>query len=232
MVPLGGTMFEAARAVLFDLDGTLLQQRIDFEQMRVEVLHLAACFGVDPEPHRAVPVLEIIERVAADLEARRPGAGQCWARAAQEVVTTIELAAAESAQVYPGVPEFLLDLRASGFRVGIVTRNCRAAVERALARRPLVYDVLLTRDDVSRVKPDPEHLLAALRRLGVPAAQAIMCGDHPMDVIAGRLAGTATVGVLSAGLPADRFDGAEPDLVVASVIELRRYLGRRAPPGD
>jgi len=224
-------MFDAARAVLFDLDGTLIQQTIDFEQMRLEVLQVAEQFGRVPAPFASLPVLELIDRVVADHDAREEGTGSRFARAAQEVVAAIELAAAASAAAYPGVPEFLVWLRRAGFRVGIVTRNCREAVEQALARSSLACDVLLTREDVTRVKPDPEHLLVALGRMGVPAVDAVMCGDHPMDVIAGRSAGTATVGIQSGDLPADRFVQVHPDLVLSSVTELRRHLPRQAPAG-
>lgn len=209
---------------MFDLDGTLIRQTIDFERMRQEVLDVAGRFGLAPEPFRAMHVLELIDRAAAELDVHEPGGGSRFVLAAQEVVTAIELAAAEGAEAYPGVPEFLLWLREAGFRVGIVTRNCRPAVERALAPWSLACDVLLTRDDVCRVKPDPEHLLVALGHLAVSAGDAVMCGDHPMDVIAGRRAGTATVGILSDGLAADRFAGVHPDLVLPSVIGLGRYL--------
>jgi phosphoglycolate phosphatase len=222
-------MFDAARGVLFDLDGTLIQQTIDFEQMRLDVLRVAERFGPVPAPFVTLPVLELIAHVVADLDAREAGAGSRFAQAAQEVVTAIELAASEGAAAYPGVPEFLLWLRRAGFRVAIVTRNCREAVEQALARSSLACDVLLTREDVARVKPDPEHLLVALRRMDVPAADAVMCGDHPMDVMAGRRAGTATVGILSGDLPADRFAEVHPDLVLSSVTGLRHYLPRQAP---
>ena len=220
-------MFESARAVLFDLDGTLIQQSIDFERMRVEVLGVVERFGLAPETYGAMHVLELIDRVVVVLDAREAGAGVRFALAAQEVVTAIELAAAEGAEPYSGVPEFLARLREAGLGVGIVTRNCRPAVERVLARWALARDVLLTRDDVDRVKPDPEHLLAALRRLGVPPCDAVMCGDHPMDIVAGRRAGTSTVGILSDGLPADRFAAVQPDLVLPSVVGLERYLARR-----
>jgi phosphoglycolate phosphatase len=222
-------MFEMARAVLFDLDGTLIRQSIDFERMRVEVLGVVERFGLTSEPYRAMHVLELIERVVAALDAREVGAGPRFALAAQEVVTAIEVAAAEGAEPYPGVPEFLARLCGAGFGVGIVTRNCRPAVERVVARWSLARDVLLTRDDVDRVKPDPEHLLAALEHLGAPPGNAVMCGDHPMDIVAGRRAGTGTVGILSDGLPADHFAAVEPDLVLPSVVGLERYLPRRRP---
>ena len=222
-------MFEAVRAVLFDLDGTLIHQTIDFDHMRRAVLAVVARFGLAVEPLAALPSLEAIARAAAALERRAPGAGGPLTWEAQRVITSIELAAAEGADAFDGVPEALAALRAAGYRVGIVTRNCRPAVERVLARRPLPCDVLLTRDDVCRVKPDPEQLLIALRRLGVAGVDALMCGDHAMDVIAGRRVGAATVGILSDDLPLDRFATVTPDLVLRSVAELPRHLPRSAP---
>ncbi|HHX44303.1 MAG TPA: HAD-IA family hydrolase [Chloroflexi bacterium] len=227
-------MFDAIRAVLFDFDGTLIQQTIDFGAMRHRVLQVVERHGLDAAPYATMHVLELIERVETRLDATCAGAGGCFAEEAHAVVTAVELAAAEGAEPFAGVPELLLWLRDAGYRVGIVTRNCRLAVERVLARRPLARDVLLTRDDVARVKPDPEHLLVALERLGVPPEDAVMCGDHPMDVMAGKRAGTATVGILSAALSADGFAGVGPDLVLPSVVDLAPYLRQRrlqAPDG-
>jgi phosphoglycolate phosphatase len=115
-------------------------------------------------------------------------------------------------------------LREEGVRIGIVTRNCRAAVGRILERNALPHDVLLTRDDVELVKPDPEHLLAALRALEVEPHHTLMVGDHPMDVRAGRLAGTRTVAVLTGYSPVERFAPESPDLIVDRVGDLGPYL--------
>ena len=136
----------------------------------------------------------------------------------------IEMGAADTAEVHPGVPELLETLRERGIRVGIVTRNCRAAVEHILNRNSLSYDVLLTRDDVEAVKPDPAHLLAALRLLQVEPQRALMVGDHPMDVQAGRAVGTRTAAVLTGYSPAERFAPENPDLVLEQVGELAIYL--------
>jgi len=144
----------------------------------------------------------------------------------RQAIVDIELEAAEGAEVFQGVPEMLQVLAERGWRVGIVTRNCRPAVERVLAKLPLHHDVLLTRDDVARAKPDPAHLLAALDALGVSAAQAAMCGDHPMDVLAGQRVGALTVGVLSPGLTPDYFLDVHPDLVVSRVTDLLAHLPR------
>ena len=213
-------MFENTRAFLFDFDGTLVQQRIDFAHMREVVLRIVGGYSFPVEPLRKMYVLELISHVEAELAQSDGSRGRAFAAEAQRAVTDIELEAAEGAFAFPGVPEMLRQLRERGFGVSIVTRNCRAAVERILARNPLPYDMLLTRDDVAHVKPDPRHLLAAAQELGVSGPQTVMCGDHPMDVVVGRRIGALTVGVLPPGAVGDYFAEVRPDLVIPRVTDL------------
>ncbi len=219
-------MFARARAFLFDFDGTLIQQRIDFGLMRRAVMEVLGQHGADTAPLAGMHILEAVERATAQIAPADPARARAAAEASHRAITAIELEAAETATAFPGVPELLQHLRASGWGVAIVTRNCRVAVERVLARTPLPHDVLLTRDDVLHVKPDPRHLLAALERLGVAPEEAVMCGDHPMDVLAGKRIGARTVGVLPDGAGADYFAQARPDLVIARVTDLRAYLDK------
>ncbi|HHX63316.1 MAG TPA: HAD family hydrolase [Chloroflexi bacterium] len=215
-------LFRHVRALLFDFDGTLVEPGIDFGLMRRRVLDVVAAWGVDPAPLRALPALEAIARVEAvlhDDEAREGFVARC-----HETILEIELEAAERVRPYAGVPDLLRALADRGLRVGIVTRNCRPAVESILAREPLYHDVLLTRDDVPYVKPDPRHLLSALEIVGVPAACAVMCGDHPMDVQAGQAVGAVTVGILQEGVGSEYFREVGPDLVLSRVTDLSDYL--------
>ncbi len=218
-------MFDSVRAILFDFDGTLIQQSIDFDFMRRVVLDIASGYGVATEPLVTMSVLELIDRATDELMRTDGHRGRALFQEAHRAVLGIELAAAERARAFPGVPDMLRHLRRHGFRVGIVTRNCRAAVERVLDRHPMDYDALLTRDDVEHVKPDPRHLLAALEVLGVPGHEAVMCGDHPMDMLAGRRIGARTVGVLPPGLTSERFAQAVPDLILDRVTDLLSHLG-------
>lgn len=217
-------MFEHVRALLFDFDGTLVRPSIDFAEMRRRVLILASGLGAGHPSLERLPVLEIIARVQGDLGSGSERARD-FAAQAQQLVLQIELEAADRTSAYAGVPGMLLEFKSRGYSIGIVTRNCRAAVERILARESLCHDVLLTRDDVTHVKPDPRHLLAALAVLGAGPEQALMCGDHPMDVFAGQQIGLCTVQVCEPGVThATPFAEVEPDLVVAHVTDLLEYL--------
>jgi len=207
--------------VLFDLDGTLVDTALDFARMRNEVLELASDYGLIPP--KELYVLEIIAHVGRQLAARDLEAGQSFAQGAEMILSHIEMEAVDRAQPLPGAQETLGELRERGLSVGIVTRNCRRAAECILARLSLPHDLLLTRDDVSRVKPDPAHLLEAVRRLGSRPECGVMVGDHPMDILAGQQAGMCTVAITSSR-PISDFAEVHPDLVIESIPELLTIL--------
>jgi phosphoglycolate phosphatase len=221
---MGHPRFTDVRAILFDLDGTLVESNIDFAEMKRRVLALAQSYGVDASPWAAWPTLEIIQRVIAALERRASDDAADFASFANQTIIAVEMDAATRAAPFAGVPEMLRALGAQGFAVGIVTRNCRAAVQRTLAQAPLWSRVLLTRDDVAHVKPDPRHLSAALDAMGMTGQRALMCGDHPMDIAAGRAVGAFTVGIACHAVAHDAMVQARPDLLLERVTDLPRFL--------
>lgn len=214
-------------AILFDFDGTLVYQVIDFRVINQRVRGLAAQAGVEVARHEHLYTLEFIEAAAQDLEAANGSLAARFREEAHAIVVEEEVLAARRAQVFPGVPELLSMLREEGIKVGIVTRNCRSAVAAILARHPIQHDVLLTRDDVEQVKPHPAHLESAVQALGVSSRRTLMVGDHPMDVVAGKAAVAWSIGILNDGRPADYFDAVSPDAVLDSVVRIPAYLAGR-----
>ena len=211
--------FQHLRAVLFDLDGTLVHTRIDFARMKQVILERVEEAGLDPHPYRAYDILRIVAEAAARL--REPAA---FLARADEALVAIELAACDGAEEADGAVETLRWLLDQGVRVGIVTRNCPQAVERVLRDIPRPHEVLLTRADTPRVKPDPVHLRLALEGLGVPPERSLMVGDHTMDILGGKAAGTRTLGILGPDHPADYFDSVSPDGVLRALPELRTWI--------
>lgn len=188
----------AVRAVLFDLDGTLVETHIDFPAMTDAMLSLARAAGVPEAAVAGKDILAIAEAAADDVTARG-GDGPALRQAAFAQLEALEVAGCARPALLPGTVELLQSLKSQGRKVGIVTRNCRRVAHSLMRRFDLPHDALLSRDDVRRAKPDPQHLWDALARLDTPAPASAMVGDHWMDVQAGRAAGcAATVGVLGA----------------------------------
>lgn len=217
----GGTI----GAVLFDLDGTLVTTHIDFTAMRAAVLAVVAAFGVPAEDLDGLDTLTTAKR-ATEIVRARDGeeAAGAFVAGAERAMIEAEMLGLEGAGPAPFAAEVLGALAGKGVGVAIVTRNCRRATDAVMAMAGLACPIVLTRDDVVRYKPDPTHLLAALERLGAVPETAVMVGDHPMDIQAGRAAGTRTVGVLTPGRPDDYFDPEDPDLVVPDLRGLLPFV--------
>lgn len=184
------------RAVLFDLDGTLVETHIDFPAMTDAMHELARAADIPESIIADKDILAIVETAADHLTARG-GDGAALRRTAFAQLEEMEVAGCAHPALLPGAGELLNLLKSQGRRVGIVTRNSGRVSQSLVRRFDLPHDVLLSRDDVRLTKPNPQHLWDALARLGHPASEAAMAGDHWMDVQAGRAAGcAATIGVL------------------------------------
>ena len=94
-----------------------------------------------------------------------------------------------------GLPEFLQQARAAGMRLGVATAadlvNAAFVLEGIGLRQ--VFDVIVTADDITRGKPDPEIFLLAAQRLGVPPGRCLVFEDAPMGIEAARRAGMLAV---------------------------------------
>lgn len=219
--------FAGVHAALFDLDGTLIETHIDFPLMKQEALAIAARYGVRDADLGGLDILAVVETARERLEAGgRADDGRRLRTEAFARLRDIEVTHCAAPVEIPGAAALLRGLRARGVAVAIVTRNCRPVSEQLVAAGHLDHDVLLTRDDVPRTKPDPEHLRAALRALGQGAEArperrgvGVMVGDHWMDVRGGRAAGLRTVGVLRGRAP-DAFAPEPPDLFVDQIADL------------
>jgi HAD superfamily hydrolase (TIGR01509 family) len=157
------------RGVVFDLDGTLVVQELDFEAMRREI-------GLPS----GTPLLEALERM--------DDAGR---EAAVAVLRRHELAAAETAQLNPGVAAFLDWLAARRIPRAVLSRNMREAVLKVLDRCGMSFDLVLAREDAP-YKPNPEGLWQICAAWGLAPVEVLMVGDYLYDLQAGRGAGTRT----------------------------------------
>lgn len=158
------------RAVVFDLDGTLVDSALDFDAMRAE-MGLAA----------GLPVLEALATMAEHDAAR-----------CHEILHRHERNGAERATVMLGAAEFIHELHRRGVKQAVWTRNSRAVALATLTRVGLEFDEVIARDDAPP-KPDPTALVELCRRWRMEPSETVIVGDYTFDMEAGRRAGTRTV---------------------------------------
>jgi HAD superfamily hydrolase (TIGR01509 family) len=111
---------------------------------------------------------------------------------------------------FPGVAEGLADLRARGVPFAVATSCLRETTEHTLGCTGLLplCAVVVTADDVARLKPHPDCFLEAAARLGVAPPKCLVLEDSPVGLAAARAAGCRAVGIASS-LPAEKLAGAE-----------------------
>ena len=101
-------------------------------------------------------------------------------------------------RLFDGVAELLVALRQRGLRMAIVTSSNRAKMKHLFAQLPELekaMDIVITDEDISRSKPDPEGYLLAAERLGIPAEECYIFEDSLNGLRAARAAGGVVVGV-------------------------------------
>ena len=211
-------------AVVFDFDGTLAELVLDFTAMKARVGRVAAAFLADVPTPGGLPALEyagfLAEAIARDSVQNAARFELFAARAVMDQ----EIEAARVARLFDATRPALAALARAGTKIGIITRNCRAAVDIVFPDAADFVGVILARDDVCCVKPDPRHLLNALQTLGALPDRALMVGDHPMDVATGKAAGVRTAALASGRTPLAALARHDPDYLAQDVAALAAML--------
>jgi beta-phosphoglucomutase len=125
----------------------------------------------------------------------------------------------------PGAGPLLHDLRGRGYRLGLVTGSDRSVVDESLFPTGVVafFDVIVTGDQVSQGKPDPEPYRTAAARLGVPASECLVIENAPLGIRSARAAGMDCV-ALETSLGAEQLSAAGASRAFKEVQALRRWL--------
>lgn len=177
-------------AIIFDFDNTLIDSRIDFAGLRATLIDLWAARAALPAAREA-----LMRYALRDLVAQATVVAPDLAPALWETIERYEAEGLAGATVMPYAHEVLAGLTARGFRLALLTNNARPATRRRLqmmALEPLL-DLVVTRDDVPALKPDPSGVRLILQRLA-PLRDAYLVGDSWIDGLAAGGAGVRFIG--------------------------------------
>ncbi|HUY34603.1 MAG TPA: HAD family hydrolase [Pirellulales bacterium] len=195
------------RGVIFDLDGTLVDSGLDFDQMRKEMAMLPG-----------TPLLEAIEALA------EPRRSQC-----ATILDRHEKAGSERARLMPGAAELVARLRSGRVRQAVFTRNAHRVACDTLARLGLAFDPVVGREDAP-AKPDPTAIWRICDFWGLAPDEVVMVGDFVFDIEAGRRAGVRTVLYTAGREPAGLLGVAQADLTLRCFTQPEALLAWMAKP--
>lgn len=186
-------MFADIQAVLFDLDGTLIDSAPDLgaaaDKMRaarglpsLPMAHYRPMAGAG-----ARGMLEVALGVAPDhanFDVLR-----------EEFFANYEQGMTEQTYAFAGVDQLISSLLARGLPWGVVTNKSKRFTDPLTRSMPLFESakVVISGDTTPHAKPHPEPLFEAARRLAIDPALCLYVGDDERDIVAGRAAGMGTV---------------------------------------
>lgn len=221
---------EPLRAVLFDMDGLLIDSEPLWFEVETEVMTRLGGIWTPADQEallgssldRSVRYFMDRAQVSADpAEVGEWMIGGIVAKVLDRGVT-----------IMPGAAALVADVAASGLPYALVTSSRRRFVDAVLARTGLRFPVMVTGSDVSRGKPDPEPYLLATSRLGVLPGQSVVLEDSITGVTAAEAAGCFVVAVPTLGGIEPRPGRlVRPSLRGADVAWLRAAWAEGHPPG-
>lgn len=219
----------AAKAVLLDLDGTLLDTVLD--------LHAAACGMLADLGRPPVAVEEIRAYVGRGIPnlVKRVLAGKLEAADDPNPPPADALASfrkhyehfnGRAAKPFPGVLAGLDELRAKGLPLGVITNKAQAFTIPLLERTGLLpyMSVAVSGDQLPRPKPDPMPVIWACGRLNVSPADTLLIGDSVHDFHAGKNAGCKVFLVPYGYNEGQDVHGLAADAIVGSIAEAARLI--------
>lgn len=208
-----------AKAVLFDIDGTL----VDSIGAYLEVARIAAQahdLEVTEEHVRQSLATggnfwkNVVPEDRQDGDAIRKSMSAHAAREWPRVLL-------EHGKIFAGLAQTLDSLKQLGIVLAIVS-GARPEVLELLRENGILdrFDSVLLGADVAKRKPDPEGIVKCLRELGLKADAAVYVGDTPVDIQASRAAGVRVVGVLTGAGTSAMMSAQEPDRLISSHTRL------------
>ena len=213
------------RAVLFDLDGTLIDTAPEFIQIGLQLRAEAGLAPIDPETiwHSVSNGAIGMVQAALGMSADDP-AFQRWR---QRFLTLYETDLGNLSHPYPGLPELVADLHKAGIAWGVVTNKLSRFALPLMNRMSFdpAAGAVVTPDHVNQPKPDPESILLACEQLVCNPSETLFIGDHLRDIEAGRGAGCFTIAAAYGYLaPGEAASSWQADAVAENSRELAEMI--------
>ena len=221
------TLFADARAVLFDLDGTLLDSAPDLALAANQMRAKRGLAELPLQHYRPLTGMGARGMLAVAFELT-PEHGEAFQQHRAEFFTHYEACLLHTTHAFDGVAQVIAALQARRLPWGVVTNKATKYTQPIVQGMPQLFagaGAVVSGDTTPHAKPHPAPLLEAARQLGLAPQHCVYVGDDERDIIAGRAAGMRTVAAAYGYL------GAKPDVAqwqahaaIKSPLELLNLL--------
>ncbi len=216
------------RAVIFDVDGTLVTFNFDIVGSRAAMIAELTRRGYDTSSlTTTTPTQQILDTAKEQADSRRLGDDRQNLRTTLfSILDNFEIDSATVAVPLEGTTQTLKTLRQSLIRLGALTNSGRAGAKAILQKAGLLsfFEFILTREDVPAMKPAPDGILRAVALLNLPKDEVLYVGDSVYDIRAAKAAGVRIASVATGSYSASRLAAEAPDFLMNSIADLPRLL--------
>ncbi|TFF85570.1 MAG: HAD family hydrolase [Promethearchaeota archaeon] len=218
-------LLKKVEVIIFDLEGTLVEMKADWDQMREDIRnYFNTQYDIDMY---FKPVLEKIDEVLnlladkysqSELDQIKDGALQ--------IIRDTHKKAAKNSVLFDGILDLLEKLKKDKFKMAAFTQSGREATRIILNKNSIqkYFDFVITREDVDKPKPFPDGIIKIINHFKLNKNKFIICGDHPFDISAGKKANIYTIGVLTGVGNKNDLSNMNPDYILNSVMEIKKYI--------
>jgi N-acetyl-D-muramate 6-phosphate phosphatase len=220
-------MFQNVEAVLFDLDGTLIDSAPDLgaavDKMRVD--RGLSSYPLEHYRHMAGAGARGMIGIAFGLTPEHPE----FEAMKEEFFVNYENCMTERTRIFDGVVDMIAALRANGLAWGVVTNKSSRFTDPLTSAMSLfsTAGAIVSGNTTPHAKPHPEPLFEAARRLSIDPGRCVYVGDDERDIVAGLAAGMGTV-VATYGYLGQQTDIScwKADFHIDSPMDLLKFLNK------
>ena len=219
------------KAVIFDLDGTLAEFNLDYKAVRAEVMQFLVNQGFPASVFSTnESIFEMLKKVTVYManNGKKEKEIAVIQKRALSIAGEHEVKAAHETSLLPGVYETLKALKKMGLKLAIFTINGKKSTHLIMDKFRLnpIFDATITRESVLKVKPDPSHLIAALKALKVNGDEVVVVGDSEVDMKSAKALKVKAVGIATTAEMAKEMVNAGAWQTVNSIIELPALVAK------